>query len=237
MPLPYPSAQFALSPDPSSWGAPLSLNELEQDDPLHNPDPRRDRKNDIGGSIFTCRGFANLGCLIILAVGLVTLLYVHIMHASLCESCYLFQCRIPHYILFYKEIPFKCGWVQPRWDQCERTGKSLSLLVMLQIPTTTTKIPTIPNNYGLIDVDTPTSAHTITSFADSSEWQLVFSDEFNQEGRTFWPGDDPYWEAVDLHYWQVNNVVFQGITVTHINIRPTILNGITLTRLRLKMEH
>lgn len=31
--------------------------------------------------------------------------------------------------------------------------------------------------------------------------QLVFSDEFNVDGRTFYPGDDPYWEAVDLHYW------------------------------------
>ena len=30
---------------------------------------------------------------------------------------------------------------------------------------------------------------------------LVFSDEFNRDGRTFYPGDDPYWEAVDLHYW------------------------------------
>ena len=30
---------------------------------------------------------------------------------------------------------------------------------------------------------------------------LVFSDEFNQDGRTFYPGDDPFWEAVDLQYW------------------------------------
>lgn len=30
---------------------------------------------------------------------------------------------------------------------------------------------------------------------------LVFSDEFNKDGRTFYPGDDPFWEAVDLHYW------------------------------------
>ena len=30
---------------------------------------------------------------------------------------------------------------------------------------------------------------------------LVFSDEFNVDGRTFYPGDDPFWEAVDLHYW------------------------------------
>lgn len=56
-------------------------------------------------------------------------------------------------------------------------------------------------------------------------WELVFSDEFNTPGRTFWPGgasfisfsllttafivvrlvpssaDDPYWEAQDLHSW------------------------------------
>ena len=24
--------------------------------------------------------------------------------------------------------------------------------------------------------------------------------------RTFWPGDDPYWEAVNLHYWETNNL-------------------------------
>ncbi|EIW82303.1 glycoside hydrolase family 16 protein [Coniophora puteana RWD-64-598 SS2] len=68
------------------------------------------------------------------------------------------------------------------------------------------QVPSIPNNFGLIDVDTPSSAHTYTSFADGAEWQLVFSDEFETAGRTFWPGDDPYWEAVDLHNWQTNDL-------------------------------
>lgn len=27
-----------------------------------------------------------------------------------------------------------------------------------------------------------------------------FSDEFQTDGRTFYPGDDPYWTAVDLWY-------------------------------------
>ena len=36
--------------------------------------------------------------------------------------------------------------------------------------------------------------------------QLIFSDEFNTDGRTFYPGDDPYWEAADLHYWATNNM-------------------------------
>ena len=34
----------------------------------------------------------------------------------------------------------------------------------------------------------------------------MFSDEFETDGRTFYPGDDPYWEAVDLNYWQTVRV-------------------------------
>lgn len=57
-------------------------------------------------------------------------------------------------------------------------------------------------NHGLIDLDTPKSAQTKLSWEDgTTEMQLVFSDEFNTEGRSFYPGDDPYWEAVDLYYW------------------------------------
>jgi hypothetical protein len=52
----------------------------------------------------------------------------------------------------------------------------------------------------LIDPDTPDGARTKTGY-DGEQWDLVFSDEFNQDGRTFYPGDDPFWEAVDIHYW------------------------------------
>ncbi|THG94110.1 hypothetical protein EW026_g7294 [Hermanssonia centrifuga] len=51
----------------------------------------------------------------------------------------------------------------------------------------------------LIDPETPDAAKTRTGF-DGQQYELVFSDEFNTEGRTFYPGDDPYWEAVDLWY-------------------------------------
>lgn len=56
----------------------------------------------------------------------------------------------------------------------------------------------------MIDTQTPSNAQTHTGFADGSNYQLVFSDEFEVEGRSFYPGDDPYWEAVDLHYWSVS---------------------------------
>ena len=64
----------------------------------------------------------------------------------------------------------------------------------------------MPGNWGLIDTDTPQSEYTYSDFVSGKQWQLIFSDEFNVEGRTFYPGDDPYWEAVDLHYWQTNNM-------------------------------
>jgi len=52
----------------------------------------------------------------------------------------------------------------------------------------------------MIDLETPEEAKTRTGF-DGEEYELVFSDEFNTDGRTFYPGEDPFWEAVDLHYW------------------------------------
>lgn len=51
----------------------------------------------------------------------------------------------------------------------------------------------------MIDLDTPEEAKTRTGF-DGQPYELVFSDEFNADGRTFYPGDDPFWEAMDLWY-------------------------------------
>lgn len=82
------------------------------------------------------------------------------------------------------------------------------------------QVPEITGNFGLIDSDTPSSALHYTTHKGQKTWDLVFSDEFNVENRTFYPvgtfrfcelcicvtllslkGDDPYWEAVDLNYW------------------------------------
>jgi beta-glucanase (GH16 family) len=52
---------------------------------------------------------------------------------------------------------------------------------------------------GLIDPDTPESAMTRTSY-EGKKQKLVFSDEFNTDGRTFYDGDDPYFQAVDIWY-------------------------------------
>ncbi|KAM9903220.1 hypothetical protein OXX79_003485 [Metschnikowia pulcherrima] len=52
---------------------------------------------------------------------------------------------------------------------------------------------------SLIDPDTPEDARTKKSVT-GDEWVLTFSDEFNAEGRTFYDGDDQFFQAVDIHY-------------------------------------
>ncbi|KXN92138.1 Beta-glucan synthesis-associated protein KRE6 [Leucoagaricus sp. SymC.cos] len=165
------SEKYSLPPSPASWGMPLLINDQEPDDYLHNPDPRRDRISDRGGHIFTGRGFANLGCLLILVVG---------------------------FLMLFAGYPILS--FATRHSQDNRGGFNLGGI------NGTGQVPDIPGNWGLIDKDTPQEAYTRKSYINDEDYVLVFSDEFNQDGRTFYPGDDPYWEAVDLHYWGTNDL-------------------------------
>ncbi|KAI0041791.1 glycoside hydrolase family 16 protein [Auriscalpium vulgare] len=182
---PYPSAsgripgsntsiadKFSLSPDPTSWGTNLSPSYVEPDDFLHNPDPKRDRANDQGGTVLTFRGITNLGCLVLLGIGLVGLFAAYPIAT------------------YFTRHPLKT------YGAFNIGGMNAS-----------GQVPKMQGNFGLVDLETPDYAYTRSSVNDlSAEMQLVFSDEFNTDGRSFYPGDDPYWEAVDLHYWQTNNL-------------------------------
>lgn len=63
----------------------------------------------------------------------------------------------------------------------------------------TGQVADLPNLPILIDKATPDNVKTRQGW-DGKDYELVFSDEFNVEGRSFYPGDDPFWEAVDLWY-------------------------------------
>ena len=165
------SDKFSLSPDPASWGANVALNQPEADDYLHNPDPKRDRKSDRGGTIFTIRGLWNIGCIALLIMALVMLFAGY-----------------PLIIAFKEDEPnnfgaYNLGGINATGQVAARLG-----------------------DYNLIDADTPPEAYTWKSMMSGDTWDLVFSDEFNKDGRTFWPGDDPFWEAENLHYWGTNNL-------------------------------
>lgn len=56
------------------------------------------------------------------------------------------------------------------------------------------QVPEIQGFHQLVDKDTPDEVKHIRGF-DGHEYTLVFSDEFEQEGRSFFEGDDPFWEA------------------------------------------
>jgi beta-glucanase (GH16 family) len=59
----------------------------------------------------------------------------------------------------------------------------------------TGQVPFIPNFPTLIDSDTPQDKLAWTNPV-GTQYTLSFSDEFNKAGRTFYPGDDPFWQAV-----------------------------------------
>ena len=163
-PTPSPSShthpQFQLPSDPRSW----SYNDPEDDDDLHDPDVKPRGYHGV----FTPRGIGNIGCLIILFIGLFMLFAGYPI--------------ISYYTRSTKTTGYNLGGING-------TG---------QIPDM--------GLFSLIDPDTPESAYTHESLETGDSWDLVFSDEFNRDGRTFYSGDDPFWEAADLHYWQTNNL-------------------------------
>ncbi|KAK0234993.1 glycoside hydrolase family 16 protein [Armillaria nabsnona] len=191
---------FSLSADPQTWGMNVSPHVPEPDDALHNPTVRDGRVVEYNSSAcISKRGLANVGCLGILVLGLLTLFIVY-----------------P--ILKYMN------------DHNKSTGTPLGADASGKA-STSCHVPEIPGNFGLIDLDTPKDAYTIKSWRDGREFQLVFSDEFEQDGRSFYPGDDPYWEAVDFHYWQTNDLEW------HDPAAVTTKNGSLVITLSKKSTH
>lgn len=119
-------------------------------------------QNDRGGSIFTIRGFANVGCLFLLLLILITLFAGYPIITAITEK------RLT------TNGAYNIGGIN-----------------------STGQVPSIPGFPQLIDPDTPDDVkNTIRIGFDKAEYTLVFSDEFQKDGRTFYEGDDPYWTAV-----------------------------------------
>jgi hypothetical protein len=65
----------------------------------------------------------------------------------------------------------------------------------------------------LIDKDTPRSAMVKTGMGrvNNENWNLQWSDEFDVDGRSFYPGDDPFWEAVSTYFLQVKRTSHRSL--------------------------
>ena len=189
----------------------MSLNVREDDDVLHDP-----RVESGNGHFFTLRAASNLGCLVLLVVGILMLLWVHYLQCGHCLSLtgrtywYCSQRRwelfaavhfVPLIFCNFSGYPILSHFLAKN-KLSNQGGFNLGGI------NATGQVPSF-SNFGLIDPATPKEAYTQSGYLDpSSEYVLVFSDEFETDGRTFYPGDDPFWEAVDLHYWGTVSSIF-----------------------------
>lgn len=89
----------------------------------------------------------------------------------------------------------------------------------------------------LVDPETPKVALTRTSETSNAKYELVFSDEFNHPGRTFWPGDDPFWEAGN--FWYGSTFDYEWYTPEAINTTydPATDSGVLQITLEEEIEH
>ena len=171
----YPASSF-----------PLTLEEKEDDDFIHNPDPEEEARLDrerMWSDIkhMNSRSFFGLiGVLVLLGAGIVIFIVLPVL---------TYTGAVHH----------------PAHNDAHKSGSSSSSssssgsssgderLSLYRYPTLAAV------RTSLIDPDTPSSANTRKAL-DGSKWQLVFSDEFNADGRTFYDGDDQFWTAPDIHY-------------------------------------
>ncbi|KAL3229980.1 Beta-glucan synthesis-associated protein KRE6 [Nakaseomyces bracarensis] len=159
---------------------PLSLDEKEDDDFLHNPDPeeeaRLDRKRFSEDfkhmSKQSFGGFLGILFLFLGAIALFIILPV-----------LTYSGAVDHHD---RNVPAATNTT----NSTHQTSVPLSLYQYPQLSAIRT---------SLVDSDTPSSAQTRKA-KDGSTWKLVFSDEFNAVGRTFYDGDDQFWTAPDIHY-------------------------------------
>lgn len=157
----YPASSF-----------PLHIDEKEDDDYLHNPDPIADAEYDKNRFIHDLkamdrRSFWGLVGFIIFFLGGAAVFIV-----------------LP--VLTY-------SGTGGTWHETYTVLTDYSYPISAAIRT------------SLVDPDTPLE-HLYKTNQAGENWTLVFSDEFNAEGRTFYNKDDQFFEAVDLNYAATNDL-------------------------------
>ncbi|KAI3406241.2 hypothetical protein KGF56_001083 [Candida oxycetoniae] len=146
---------------------PLSIDEKEPDDYLHNPDPVLDAEYDKNRFLHDIKNLdkRSLGGLL----GLIGM-------ALACLAVFVVLPAVTY-----------TGVTDHKKPEVFEILTHYSYPMLSAIRQT------------LIDPDTPEEAMQKVS-RSGEMWPLVFSDEFNAEGRTFYEGDDQFFTAPDLHY-------------------------------------
>ncbi|CAR27275.1 hypothetical protein ZYGR_0I05490 [Zygosaccharomyces rouxii] len=146
---------------------PLTLDDKEDDDYLHNPDPEEEARLDRRRFVedfrhMSKKSFGGLAGFVLLILGGAAIFVIlpALTFTGATKGSY------------HQVVTFLTDYKYPQ-------------------------LSAIRTN--LVDKDTPDQFKTKKAM-DGSLWKLVFSDEFNAEGRTFYDGEDQFWTAVDLNY-------------------------------------
>ena len=145
----------------------LFPEDVEKDDYLHNPDPNdKDRDCDVCNA----RGVLNVGGLVLLTIGILTLFIAYpVLYGLLFTSVVAIKrCRLTCQSFNYRTFVRKLTEPTSN-DVCKKDPMCLDV----------GNVPLLSNiRTTLIDPHTPDSAKTITS-ANGKQWQLVVSVEFD----------------------------------------------------------
>ncbi|EPS45326.1 hypothetical protein H072_681 [Dactylellina haptotyla CBS 200.50] len=156
---------------------PLYIDEKEADDYMHNPGEGDNRRSNHTLRDIGWRGFLSFCSFWIFVAGLVCLFIV------LPVLTFTGYVDTPMNSGGTGESSYHPPVIQP-WEYVE-TNYTFPILSGIRT--------------SMVDPDTPEYAKTRKS-VDGKTLKLVFSDEFNQDGRAFYEGDDQFWTSPDLHY-------------------------------------
>jgi beta-glucanase (GH16 family) len=88
---------------------------------------------------------------------------------------------------------------------------------MASLPEVESNVLSKANKY--IDTSTPLAQRKLRSFHGNTEFDLVMSDEFTQDGRSFEPGKDPLFEAVNAPDYTNSAIQFYNWSTDYVTTR------------------
>ncbi|KAF9216793.1 hypothetical protein BGZ59_008059 [Podila verticillata] len=145
----------------------------------------------------SCRGIFNISSMLLILLGLVLLILGYPIASSLkkermeAEAAAAALAAATDAAVNAKMNSTSVHFTKFKMDSNNNNNASVALPGLLG------DLPGIGRGDALVDPETPLDKRSKTAY-DGTQWSLVFSDEFNQEGRSFGPGQDPHWEAIDL---------------------------------------
>ncbi|KAF9538294.1 hypothetical protein EC957_006942 [Mortierella hygrophila] len=154
---------------------------------MHLPDP-----SPFEG-MCSCRGLINITSMLLILCGLILLILGYPIASSLRKDRLAAEAAAAEAA---SAANAAMSQVRFAMDSQQQGGVGIPGLVGPMSKTATSTVVKTAMR-GMVDEDTPQEKRT-TVAKDGGLWDLVFSDEFNLDGRSFAPGQDPHWEAVDL---------------------------------------